>query len=354
VAKFNYIYEHSTAFFPLLPLCINGLSRLLMFNNEPANDSIYLLSGVLLNFAFFNLACIYLYKLSLILFNQNKAIALYSVIFFCMNPANIFFSAIYSESLYSMLLFSSLFYLINSVQRSSESNFLISLFLFFLSGLCRSNGILNFGYVAYFSLKQRVLPLFDHKKTSFYNLFKLILFSVFGSLGFVLKILFSFLTINAALFVYQFYIYERFCKMDDSTKRKIILPPEQVEYAKENNYYLYNELNKVPEWCHYRLPLSYSYVQSVYWKVGFLNYWQFKQIPNFLLAFPILFLSFYSLKSYFISLNSENMFNFLGLFEKKPSKRMDSNFYLIPFAFHLIALLISAIFFMHVQVRRSF
>ncbi len=349
VSKFNYIYEHSTAFFPLFPLCINCLSRFLSVNGH-TSDSIYLLSGVLLNLIFFNLACIYLFKLTLIIFNQSKAMALYSVMFFCMNPANIFFSALYSESLYSLLLFSSLFYLITSVERSSVLHFFISLFLFFLSGLCRSNGILNFGYIAYFCLKERAL-LIDHTRTGFCNFFKSILFNTIGSFRFTVKILFSFFSVNLALFLYQFYIYERFCKLDDMAKRNIMIPIEHVEYARENNYFLYNDLNKVPEWCHYKLPLSYSYVQSVYWKVGFLNYWQFKQIPNFLLAFPIIFLSVYSLKSYLTGLNSKNVFNFLGLLEKKSSKQMEFNFYLIPFALHLIALLVSSIFFMHIQVK---
>jgi Mannosyltransferase (PIG-V) len=34
-----------------------------------------------------------------------------------------------------------------------------------------------------------------------------------------------------------------------------------------------------------------TYIQRKYWNVGFLRYWQWKQIPNFILAFPILYVS---------------------------------------------------------------
>ncbi|MFS7956902.1 putative GPI mannosyltransferase 2 [Helianthus anomalus] len=41
-------------------------------------------------------------------------------------------------------------------------------------------------------------------------------------------------------------------------------------------------------WCKAKIPLLYNFIQSHYWGVGFLRYFQFKQLPNFLLASPIL------------------------------------------------------------------
>lgn len=46
-----------------------------------------------------------------------------------------------------------------------------------------------------------------------------------------------------------------------------------------------------PSWCQYSIPSAYSHIQAKYWQGGFLRYWQLKQIPNFLLAFPALSLT---------------------------------------------------------------
>jgi len=40
------------------------------------------------------------------------------------------------------------------------------------------------------------------------------------------------------------------------------------------------------EWCHRPLPDLYSHVQTKYWGVGALRYYQWRQLPNFALAAP--------------------------------------------------------------------
>eukprot|EP00903_Cladosiphon_okamuranus_P021474 g19741.t1 len=44
-------------------------------------------------------------------------------------------------------------------------------------------------------------------------------------------------------------------------------------------------------WCAWRVPSVYAHVQSAYWDVGALKYYQWKQVPNFLLAAPALALT---------------------------------------------------------------
>ena len=108
--------------------------------------------------------------------------------------------------------------------------------------------------------------------------------------------------IIAPLAALQFYGYLRFCSRQPS--------------------------GDVPAWCAERVPYIYGYVQSHYWGVGFLNYWQLsqasshtpgcqfataidresvhlsrryvmRQVPNFVLAAPALALSCYGCFAYF-------------------------------------------------------
>ncbi|CAD6916282.1 unnamed protein product [Tilletia laevis] len=46
-------------------------------------------------------------------------------------------------------------------------------------------------------------------------------------------------------------------------------------------------------WCEESLPSVYAFVQREYWNVGFLRYWELAQLPNFLLAAPVLVFAVY-------------------------------------------------------------
>jgi phosphatidylinositol glycan class V len=49
-------------------------------------------------------------------------------------------------------------------------------------------------------------------------------------------------------------------------------------------------------WCNYLIPSIYTYVQRTYWNVSFLSYWTLSQLPNIVLALPLLApLLFYSI-----------------------------------------------------------
>ena len=85
-------------------------------------------------------------------------------------------------------------------------------------------------------------------------------------------------------------------------------------------------------------PLSnaYSFVQGHYWGVGFLKYYQLQQLPNFLLALPILSLSIIDSTAYLLSAASQ----------RKQSLGKQS----IPHVFHTLFLGVFALLFVHVQI----
>ncbi|KAL7751963.1 ER membrane glycoprotein subunit of the GPI transamidase complex-like protein [Sorochytrium milnesiophthora] len=102
--------------------------------------------------------------------------------------------------------------------------------VFAMSGLARSNGLLYCGFFMYRLLTPRTLA-------------KVILCCIITVMPFA---------------GFQYHAFRLFCKAQNG-----------------------------PEWCAWRVPLIYSYVQARYWDNGFLRYWRLSQIPNFLLAAPV-------------------------------------------------------------------
>jgi len=187
------------------------------------------LAGLILANIFFILAAREMYLLTLGVFG-NKDTAFKAAIVFIINPASVFFSIPYTEALFAFLVFSGL--------RRIESDRLAQAALFLTAATTvRANGIINiFFYPAYFirtSLHNRKKP----------NLWKLMIVSAYMSM-IVLPFVF-----------FQIWIYKRFC-------------PEEP-------------------WCQNTIPIAYTYIQKKYWNNGFLQYWQFKKIPNFLLGSPV-------------------------------------------------------------------
>ncbi|XP_077324454.1 GPI alpha-1,6-mannosyltransferase 2 isoform X2 [Lithobates pipiens] len=81
------------------------------------------------------------------------------------------------------------------------------------------------------------------------------------------------------------YCYYRFCFPSYGEGH---LPEELIQLAKDKGYRVRGE--PVPAWCSYRFPLAYSHIQSEYWGVGLFRYFQLRQLPNFFLATPVIFL----------------------------------------------------------------
>lgn len=134
ISEHGYTYENTLAFFPLFPfviktitIALGGATTLLSYRE------LSLLLAVFFNVVCFVFAAKALYKLSnMVLGNKRKSEL--AVILFCFNPASIFFTAPYSECLYSWLSFTVM------AQCIEDINSMVITIPLSLSILCRSNG----------------------------------------------------------------------------------------------------------------------------------------------------------------------------------------------------------------------
>ncbi|XVF63354.1 hypothetical protein PTKIN_Ptkin09bG0081200 [Pterospermum kingtungense] len=253
IAQCGYEYEQSYAFLPLLPACIFILSRTVF---APlvwliGDRAVLAFSGYVVSNVAFILAAIYFYRLSVIVL-KDPNVALRASVLFCFNPASIFYSSIYSESLYALFSVGGLYYL-----QSNADN--IALFWLALSGLARSNGVLNAGYYGFKTMHQAYDAAFLRKRS-------------FLALQILLSGALRSICIFVPFITFQAFGYYNIC--------------------------LGRSSDEMRPWCKEKIPLLYNYIQSHYWGVGFLRYFQVKQLPNFLLASPILSLAVCSIIYY--------------------------------------------------------
>lgn len=253
IAQCGYEYEKSYAFLPLLPFCISLISRTVFLPLVPVigHRAVLGLSGYVINNIAFVLAARYLFRLSLIILKDGEA-AMRASILFCFNPASIFYSSLYTESLYSLFSLGGLYHLM------SGRNCVSTLWLA-LSACARSNGVINAGYICFLTMHWAYDALFLEKR-------------IRRTLQVLITGAFHCVCIFAPFIVFQAYGYYNIC---------IGRLPDEMR-----------------PWCKARVPLLYNFVQSHYWGVGFLRYFQFKQLPNFLLASPILSLALFSIVQY--------------------------------------------------------
>lgn len=317
IARFGYIYETSLAFFPGYPLgCIRPLAYL--FSQILAEPTAYLSSSIAINFLLGFANVFLLFRLAL-KYNFNRHQALWTSILYMINPASVFFIAPYSESSFLFTQLLGHYYL------KSNQIFFSSL-CFALGGSIRSNGIVSAGFIIYHYLKQ----IYRTKRVIF-------------------PIHYLILCLSPFAFV-QYYQYNQFC-FEQSL-------PSDLKIYGFNEHLPMPLTNFSSEWCRKSLPMSYQYVQKTYWNVGFMQYWTWKQIPNFLLALPVFILIYQYLRLWFQLIKKDLWKEKLHyLFTEKQSREkilwlIDRDF--LPHIIYTIFLSLFAMFFMHVQVATRF
>ncbi|CAF0950259.1 unnamed protein product [Rotaria sordida] len=317
IARFGYIYENTLAFFPGYPLLfVHPLGYIL--KNFLIESNAYLLSGILINFFIGLLNTYLIFKLGL-KYNLKFHHAYWSSILYIINPATIFFLAPYTETLF---LFSQLLghiYL-------KENKIFYSYLCFSFGSIIRSNGIISFGFIIYYYLKK------SYQK-------KQLCFPIYY---FILCILPFILT--------QYFLYKEYCYEKNIS--------DELKIYGFNNDLSMPLKNFSSIWCLKQIPLSYQYVQKKYWNVGFLNYWRWKQIPNFCLALPIYIIIGNFIINWFKLIRKDlwkNKFKYLFLQENQSKINIwfEKNDF-VPHIIYILFLSLFTLFFMHIQVSTRF
>lgn len=304
IATDGYTIERHLAFLPLFPIMIS-ITRQLIFDHTGMKIDNLLLSrkldfvddvitapklesyirsavvGVALNnFILFPIATLSLFTLTKVVKKCDDKYARNVVWWFCFNPASIFFSACYTESLFSCLSFTAMFVLeqrSHNYLSNHETDFtplghlnrllhicLPSLALMALSSATRSNGLILIGFICYqFLLKYAPIAQLDRKRWSIMIYFSLILECIQD----ILVVFMSSVVAASGYITFQIYSYIKYCLRETAAKK--------------------GELHIKPAWCDNLIPHPYGYVQSKYWDVGLFRYYHLKKLPNFVLALPV-------------------------------------------------------------------
>lgn len=178
---------------------------------------------------------------------------------FIYNPANIFFSTCYTESLFALFMFCG--YMLNTksmiLSNRNRNNASLSLRIFGIISFClgsftRSNGIFAVPY-----LIMSNLMVFARKRGNEQNSIRILI--MFGISTFLTIVILS-----TPMWIHNQLGYRYLCTGEFS----------EDEYCKISNRFF--TLNNI-----------YSVVQRKYWNIGIFKFYEVKQIPNFFLATPI-------------------------------------------------------------------
>lgn len=269
IAEFGYSFESDIAFFPLFPGLLRLLGTVLRALGLATSPlAAHLLAATLLNNVVFVKASLLLYDLTLFVINDT-GFSSAAALLYCVSPATVFFVAPYTETLFAYCAFKGM--LDFSKRRTNRS-----LLWFFLSTCLRSNGVTFAGFIlhawAYYCLSQ----------LSFSSLVR----KVKLSLRFTLCTLQYIFVIFSPYLIFQLYCYLHFCHFKPADYSVLI-----KEHAEQYGLTLASDY---VGWCYGGIVSPYFIVQEKLWNVGFLRYYQFKQIPNFILASPICYLIIYN------------------------------------------------------------
>ena len=268
IASDGYNYEQYAAFFPMWPATIHLIASTVLapLSSVLPAGSCLVLSAVLAGTLFFCGAAVILCRLTLAV-THDRRLSVCASLLFCINPAMAFFNAAYTTSMFTFISFSVMLLW-------QQGHVWISTSLMMLACGVRSNGMLCAGFIAYGFLQVILKWLVQKSQRP-----RKFLFIVYEFASPSLQVA----LVALALMGFQYKISTEFCD-------HVPYHWTAVDSISGRNMTRQLSTAHLP-WCNSSLRMSYGHIQSEYWNVGFLRYFEFKQIPNFALASPVIILT---------------------------------------------------------------
>jgi len=353
IVQHGYTYESNLAFFPLYPLLVRWMANFVFWCQEEYMIFSFVtaikISAIFISNSFFVLATETLYDLSRKVL-KDEYLAYKAALLFAINPANIFFTAPYSESLNAFLTF----FTLTKISKGFSAKTCVS---FAMASATRANSVINAGFVVYNSLKivatETIIYVRIKKAAKEKAEMSTTIANVLGDA--LIPGLFNLIACVGSFVVYQYFCFTNFCRV--TKKNPVEVEDYVIQYGRDN---LLKVVGDSPSpWCHYDPPMAYSYIQQVYWGNGFLSYWEAKQLPNFVLAAPVIFVVLHHTYN-FIQVHWDYCRRFglvdnnlLGM-PRKPCLAVRQHRVLprecLVYVAHASFLAVFSLFFMHVQV----
>jgi phosphatidylinositol glycan class V len=211
------------------------------------------ITGLVVNMVAFCAAAVVLYRLGVRVLRDER-VAYLAVVVFCFNPASVFYSAVYSESLFGLFTWMGLW-------RVLTGRYWGGVGWLSLAGLTRSNGILGVWFLVWTEL---ISGRRTQMSTSSWSVVRSVVRVVLGSVIVFLPYV-----------CMQAYGWVVFCGFGGGQGDEI----DQIR-------------GRAPEWCDATVPSIYGYIQNTYWDVGFLNFYQkLVRLPFVVQSIPVIALA---------------------------------------------------------------
>jgi phosphatidylinositol glycan class V len=245
VAEHGYTYENTLAFFPLFPLFVRTFANSVLFPLQflMSFESVILISSTLVNTLISMKTAEILFKLGKLV-TCNDTVAYTASLLFCINPASIFMSAVYSECIFSYLT-------VTALLKLEEGRKFSAAIYFAFTCLTRSNGLINLGYLAYILVKNALQTLRRLYKAVMVNASMLMTIPwIYFSTTIVPYSLLMMISVLPFI-IYQYYCYQLYCMKEYTLE----IPDHIMQYARTEGLKLPSD--KSSEWCNASLPLAY-------------------------------------------------------------------------------------------------